>query len=252
MDTSFSPNENYPFLSQFLLPEDYENQQDYLDSLIRELDASWQRNKINFEQTNEYLTVRENIFGEVILKYYKEQYSKLVEESLHTKNSFEILFKNTSLLDSIIHSAFEFAFSDLSILKKKVNEDLKKEYKYAKKSLQGKNKKLDHTLEEIDEEAVSSREKSEMRRRTDGKVSSEKVVQAGVVQADVVQAASTSEKSESLNKKRQISVLCFSILVIFAVAALFVVGSPDTWRRLLRAVSVSADIRTVLGAGTGD
>ena len=36
----------------------------------------------------------ENVFSEVILQYYQEQYSTLVEESLHTKNSFEILFKN--------------------------------------------------------------------------------------------------------------------------------------------------------------
>ena len=146
MDPRFSPNENYPFLSQFLLPEDYKNQQDYRDALLTQLDEVWQRDRINSNQMNEYLSVRENVFAEVILKFYQEQYRNLVEESLHAKNSFDILFKNTSLLDSIIQSAFEFAFFDLPILMKRVNEDLKKEYKFAKKSLQGKNKKLSHTL----------------------------------------------------------------------------------------------------------
>ena len=149
MDTSFSPIENYPFLSQFLLPEDYENHQEYINELLTQLDEVWQRNKIQSKQTHEYLTARENVFAEVVLQYYQEHYRNLVEESLHTNNSFEILFKNTRLLDSIIQSAFEFAFTDLSALKKRINEDLKKEYQFAKKSLQGKNKKLIHTQEEI-------------------------------------------------------------------------------------------------------
>ncbi|MBG55558.1 MAG: protein-PII uridylyltransferase [Deltaproteobacteria bacterium] len=149
MDHSFSPNENYPFLSQFLLPEDYKNQQVYLDEMLSQLDEAWQKDKISSSHTNEHLTLRENVFAEVVLQYYQEQYRELVEESLHTKNSFQILFKNTILLDSIIQSAFEFAFSDISILSKRVNEDLNKEYKFAKKSLHGKSKKLSHTQEEI-------------------------------------------------------------------------------------------------------
>ena len=149
MDTSFSPIENYPFLSQFLLPEDYENHQEHINELLSQLDEVWQRTKIQSEQSHEYLTSRENVFAEVVLQYYQEHYRNLVEESLHTNNSYEILFKNTRLLDSIIQSAFEFAFMDLSDLKKRINEDLKKEYQFAKKSLQGKNKKLIHTREEI-------------------------------------------------------------------------------------------------------
>ena len=149
MDTSFSPIENYPFLSQFLLPEDYENHQEYSDELLTQLDEVWQRNKIQSKQTHEYLAARENVFAEVVLQYYQKHYRNLVEESLHANNSFEILFKNTRLLDSIIQSAFEFAFTDLSVLKKRINEDLKKEYQFTKKSHQGKNKKLSHTQEEI-------------------------------------------------------------------------------------------------------
>ena len=156
MDTSFSPIENYPFLSQFLLPEDYENHQEYIYELLTQLDEVWQRNKIQSKQTHEYLTARENVFAEVVLQYYQEHYRNLVEESLHTNNSFEILFKNTRLLDSIIQSAFEFAFTDLSALKKRINEDLKKEYQFAKKSLQGKNKKLSHTREEINKLETSN------------------------------------------------------------------------------------------------
>ena len=121
MDTSFSPIENYPFLYQFLLPEDYKNHQEHANELLTQLDEVWQRKKIQSKHPHEYLTARENVFGEVVLQYYQEHYRKIVEESLHTNNSFEILFKNTRLLDSIIQSAFEFAFTDLSALKKRIN-----------------------------------------------------------------------------------------------------------------------------------
>ena len=156
MDTSFSPIENYPFLSQFFLPEDHENHQEYINELLTQLDEVWQRKKIPSKQIHDYLAARENVFADVVLQYYHEHYRNLVEESLHTKNSFEILFKNTRLLDSIIQSAFEYAFSDLSILKRRINEDLKKEYKFAKKSIQGKNKKLSHTREEINKLETSN------------------------------------------------------------------------------------------------
>ena len=98
MDTSFSPIENYPFLSQFLLPEDYDNHQEHINELLTQLDEVWQRTKIRSKQSNEYLTARANVFAEVVLQYYREHYRNLVEESLHTNNSFEILFKNTRLL----------------------------------------------------------------------------------------------------------------------------------------------------------
>ena len=63
MDTSFSPIENYPFLSQFLLPEDYENHQVHIDELLTQLDEVWQRNKIQSKQTHEYLAAREYVFA---------------------------------------------------------------------------------------------------------------------------------------------------------------------------------------------
>ena len=55
MDTSFSPNENYPFLSNFILPDDYENQREHRDTILRQLDQVWQNNKIKSQQTYEYL-----------------------------------------------------------------------------------------------------------------------------------------------------------------------------------------------------
>ena len=72
MDTSFSPIENYPFLSQFLLPEDYENHQEHINELLTQLDEVWQRNKIQSLKTHEYLTARENVFAKVVLQYYQE------------------------------------------------------------------------------------------------------------------------------------------------------------------------------------
>ena len=75
MDTSFSPIENYPFLSQFLLPEDYENHQEYINELLTQLDKEWQINKIQSKQTHEYLPARENVFAEVVQHYYQQQYT---------------------------------------------------------------------------------------------------------------------------------------------------------------------------------
>ena len=93
MDTSFSLIENYPFLSQFLLPEGYENHQEHINELLTQLEEVWQENKIQSTQTHAYLAARENFFAEVVLQYYQEHYRNLVEENLHTNNSFEILFK---------------------------------------------------------------------------------------------------------------------------------------------------------------
>jgi UTP:GlnB (protein PII) uridylyltransferase len=149
MDTNFTPIENYPFLSRFLLPEDEEKQQEHRDALLKQLDERWQRNKIKVKQTQEYLAAREKVFADVISEYYQDQYKILVEESLNIENSFEILSQNTHLLDSIIKTAFEYAITDLQILKERINADLKKEYQFAKKSLPNKKKKLDHTRDEI-------------------------------------------------------------------------------------------------------
>ncbi|MBS1255351.1 MAG: Bifunctional uridylyltransferase/uridylyl-removing enzyme [Deltaproteobacteria bacterium] len=149
MDTNFTPIENYPFLSRFLLPEDYKKHQEHRDALLKQLDERWQRNKIKVKQTQEYLAAREKVFADVISEYYQDQYKILVEESLNIENSFEILSQNTHLLDSIIKTAFEYAITDLQILKERINADLKKEYQFAKKSLPNKKKKLDHTRDEI-------------------------------------------------------------------------------------------------------
>ncbi len=149
MDTNFTPIENYPFLSRFLLSEDYKKHQEHRDALLKQLDERWQRNKIKVKQTQEYLAAREKVFADVISEYYQDQYKILVEESLNIENSFEILSQNTRLLDSIIKTAFEYAITDLQILKERINADLKKEYQFAKKSLPNKKKKLDHTRDEI-------------------------------------------------------------------------------------------------------
>jgi UTP:GlnB (protein PII) uridylyltransferase len=149
MDTNFTPIENYPFLSRFLLSEDYKKHQEHRDALLKQLDERWQRNKIKVKQTQEYLAAREKVFADVISEYYQDQYKILVEESLNIENSFEILSQNTHLLDSIIKTAFEYAITDLQILKERINADLKKEYQFAKKSLPNKKKKLDHTRDEI-------------------------------------------------------------------------------------------------------
>ena len=135
MDTNFSPIENYPFLSPFIFNEDPGIIEKHKISILKRLDNVWRPLKIDACQTHEYLAARENVFATVVAEHFEKQYQIIVKKSLSTNNSFETLSQNTRLLDSIIHTAFEYAFEDLPILKERINEELKKEYRFKKKSL---------------------------------------------------------------------------------------------------------------------
>ena len=142
METNFSPIENYPFLSPFIFTENPEELEVHKEALLKQLEEVWRPLAIDSCQSMEYLTAREKVFAGVIEEYYREQYKKIVESSLCTNNSFDTLSKNTRLLDSIIHTAFEYGFADLQILKERIKEDLKKELLFKKRSLPKKKKKL--------------------------------------------------------------------------------------------------------------
>ena len=142
METNFSPIENYPFLSPFIFTENPEELEVHKEALLKQLEEVWRPLAIDSCQSMEYLTAREKVFAGVIEEYYREQYKKIVESSLCTNNSFDTLSKNTHLLDSIIHTAFEYGFADLQILKERIKEDLKKELLFKKRSLPKKKKKL--------------------------------------------------------------------------------------------------------------
>ena len=132
MDTNFSPIENYPFLSPFIFNEDPGIIEKHKISILKRLDNVWRPLKIDACQTHEYLAARENVFATVVAEHFEKQYQIIVKKSLSTNNSFETLSQNTRLLDSIIHTAFEYAFEDLPILKERINEELKKEYRFKK------------------------------------------------------------------------------------------------------------------------
>lgn len=140
METNFSPIENYPFLSPFIFTENPEELEVHKEALLKQLEEVWRPLAIDSSQSMEYLTAREKVFAGVIEEYYREQYKKIVESSLCTNNSFDTLSKNTHLLDSIIHTAFEYGFADLQILKERIKEDLKKELLFKKRSLPKKRK----------------------------------------------------------------------------------------------------------------
>ena len=150
METNFSPIENYPFLSPFIFTENPEELEVQKEVLLKQLEEAWQPLAVASSQYMEYLTAREKVFAGVIEEYYREQYKKIVKNSLCTNNSFDTLSKNTRLLDSIIHTAFEYGFADLQILKERIKEDLKKELLFKKRSLPRKKKKLDLSRTQIE------------------------------------------------------------------------------------------------------
>ncbi|MDP6332361.1 MAG: protein-PII uridylyltransferase, partial [SAR324 cluster bacterium] len=150
MDTNFSPIENYPFLSPFIFTENPQKLEKHKIALQKKLVKAWKNQHIEDSKTLEYLEVREKIFATVTAKYYEQQYKIIVEKSLITDSSFETLAQNTRLLDSIIHTAFEFAFTDLPILKERIVEDLKKESQFKKKTLPKNLKKLTLTQKKIE------------------------------------------------------------------------------------------------------
>ena len=150
METNFSPIENYPFLSPFIFTENPEELEVHKEALLKQLEEVWRPLAIDSSQSMEYLTAREKVFAGVIDEYYREQYKKIVESSLCTNNSFGILSKNTHLLDSIIHAAFEYGVADLQILKERIKEDLKKELLFKKRSLPKKKKKLSLSRTQIE------------------------------------------------------------------------------------------------------
>ena len=151
MDTNFSPIENYPFLSPFIFTEDPQKLETHKKALIKRLIKAWMPLHIEDSQTQKYLTVREEVFATVTAKYYEEQYKTIVEKSLSAVSSFDTLAQNTRLLDSIIHTTFEYAFKDLPILKEKIIDELKKEYHFKKQTLPNKQQKLELTQKQIEE-----------------------------------------------------------------------------------------------------
>ena len=150
MDTNFSPIENFPFLSPFIFTENPQKLEKHKKALQKKLVNASRHQHIENSKTLEYLEVREKVFATVTAKYYEQQYKIIVDKSLRTESSFDTLAQNTRLLDSIIHTAFEFAFKDLPILKERIVEDLKKESQFKKKTLPKNLKKLTLTQKKIE------------------------------------------------------------------------------------------------------
>jgi len=150
MDTNFSPIENYPFLSPFIFTEDPQKLEKHKKALLKKLIKAWKPLHLEDNQTQEYLAAREEVFAAVTAEYYEEQYKIIVEKSLNADSSFTTLAQNTRLLDSIIHTAFEYAFKDLPILKVRIIEELKKEYRFKKRTLPKNQQKLQLTQKQIE------------------------------------------------------------------------------------------------------
>ena len=149
MNNNFSPIENYHFLSPFLFSENHNEHKKHKKVLKKLLYDSTYSLKINKNKTLEYLKARENVFAEVVAAYYEDHNQKIVENGFSNDNSFDTLFKNTHLLDSIIISTFEYAFLDLKFLKEKILSEFKKEYSTKKRTLSNKQKKLNLTIRQV-------------------------------------------------------------------------------------------------------
>tara|TARA_B100000700_G_scaffold328108_1_gene444801 strand:+ start:210 stop:3668 length:3459 start_codon:yes stop_codon:yes gene_type:complete len=160
METNFSEIENYPFLSPFLFLEKIKEIEKKKKSLLNHIKKEWRPPKVEKYSSLEYLNTREKVFSKVISKYYKKHYQKIIENDLNNRNSFETLSKNTRLLDSIIHTAFEYALQNFPILKEIIHDELKIEQEKKTQALPLNKKKLELTRKKI-QKIESNSEKQE-------------------------------------------------------------------------------------------
>ena len=122
MEKNISETENYPFLTPFIFVnkklEIEKGKKIFLNLLKKRCETV----KIENGNKQNYINTRTKVFSKLISENYEKKYQKIIEDDLKNKNSFETLAKNTLLLDILIHTAFEYAFQDIQILKEKFSQ----------------------------------------------------------------------------------------------------------------------------------
>ncbi len=140
--------ENYPFLSEFRLLQDEDARNRHQDSL-RELLQQAQIQEASVSAL-EHLELRERAFAQTVAAYYQHEYQAAVQANLTVQNSFQILARNTHLLDAILSIAFEYSLEDLPAIRENLVEQLRKEQDYKRRILPEKQEKCGILKQELE------------------------------------------------------------------------------------------------------
>ena len=156
--------EHYPFLEPFRLQQRQFTEADYFPRLQQQLAEL----PIDPEGSSllVHLVQREKGCGIVIQDFFQLENERIVQLNLQTENSFEILARNTLLMDSIIQAAFDFALNDLPLLRRLHVEQMETELHYKQRILPEKQEKLGRVEQELENipSQGGEREEREMRR----------------------------------------------------------------------------------------
>ncbi|MGK5090629.1 protein-PII uridylyltransferase [Deltaproteobacteria bacterium TL4] len=143
METLHTPIATYPFLNPFYLSHHKDDRVKHVSELKQRLNVKCRSSQLDPSTIFPYLEKRVSIFSNVVSTYFEAQTAEIAKQNLEAKNSFSILAKNTRLLDSLIHLAFDYALEDLSHLKKIQVSEKRKEKQYKEQILPEKIEKLE-------------------------------------------------------------------------------------------------------------
>ena len=141
MSLTHSPVENYPFLAEFRLPQQSEEREQHIFSLQQHLTQAQSQLPENSGLALEYLAAREQSFMQVVSEYFVENHQQLITENLSSDNAFQVLARNTHLLDAILLVAADYVLEDLPAIKEILVEELKRECEYKLRVLPEKQEK---------------------------------------------------------------------------------------------------------------
>ena len=149
LESTISDIENYPFLNPFRFENDPSKKYWHISTLESLLEENWNSIEEGVTENREYLAAREKIFSSSVFQYFTDQKNRIIQESLETDNSFQILGTYTCLLDSIVQTAFDYSFIDIPLIKERLLEELNHELNYKQKNLPEKKEKLKLLKEQI-------------------------------------------------------------------------------------------------------
>lgn len=162
----YSHLEIYPFLQPYTIRQSNHLKHDYKVALTQAIQqaVSVLTQDQCLERPMDYLAQRENLMAETLYSFYKMSTQTIAEFNLTTQNSFEVLSKNTYLLDAIIDVVYEAVLEDLPTLRDIHIAEMHKEMKFKQKIIPEKQEKLNiitHHIENTSQDSVD-REEREM------------------------------------------------------------------------------------------
>lgn len=144
MTNLYSPVEIYPFLQKLNLLNQTKLRDQHISALKHLLKSQQEVAQLKCEdrQLHAYFVEKEKIFHDTTIAYFKAQTKEIAEANLQVMNSFEILTRNSHLLDSIILVAFDYLLEDLPVLKSIQVVEAQKESSFKQRVLPEKEEKL--------------------------------------------------------------------------------------------------------------